>query len=93
MKLTEKYAGKPTNELPLLFQRILQNTIRDFYRRQKIRSLWTTLFSSLTPKGQGKDGDDYDPLKLYRSKETPISATIRMSNWSNRNLLVLLKKQ
>ena len=68
MKLTEKYAGKPTNELPLLFQRILQNTIRDFYRRQKIRSLWTTLFSSLTPKGQGKDGDDYDPLETLQVK-------------------------
>ena len=68
MKLTEKYADKPTNELPLLFQRILQNTIRDFYRRQKIRSLWTTLFSSLTPKGQEKDGDDYDPLETLQVK-------------------------
>ena len=47
LKLTDKYAGKPAAELPLLFQRILQNTIRDFYRRQKVRSLWTTLFSSL----------------------------------------------
>jgi len=68
MKLTEKYADKPPNELPLLFQRILQNTIRDFYRRQKIRSLWTTLFSSLTPKGQEKDGDDYDPLETLPVK-------------------------
>lgn len=68
MKLTEKYADKPTNELPLLFQRILQNTIRDFYRRQKIRSLWTTLFSSLTPKGQETDGDDYDPLETLQVK-------------------------
>ena len=60
LKLTDKYAGKPAAELPLLFQRILQNTIRDFYRRQKVRSLWTTLFSSL----QGKDdNEDYDPLE------------------------------
>jgi RNA polymerase sigma-70 factor (ECF subfamily) len=60
LKLTDKYADRPTTELPLLFQRILQNTIRDFYRRQKVRSVWTTLFSSL----QGKDdNEDYDPLE------------------------------
>jgi RNA polymerase sigma-70 factor (ECF subfamily) len=33
----------------MLFQRILQNTIRDYYRRSKVRSLWTTLLSSLFP--------------------------------------------
>ena len=33
MKLAEKYATKPAEELPMLFQRILQNTIRDWYRR------------------------------------------------------------
>jgi len=59
LRLAEKYADKPAAELPLLFQRILQNAIRDHYRRQKVRSLWTTLLSSL----QGKDGDDdRDPL-------------------------------
>jgi RNA polymerase sigma-70 factor (ECF subfamily) len=59
LRLAEKYAGKPVAELPLLFQRILQNAIRDYYRRQKVRSLWTTLLSSL----QGKDGDEErDPL-------------------------------
>jgi RNA polymerase sigma-70 factor (ECF subfamily) len=59
LRLAEKYAAKPLAELPLLFQRILQNAIRDHYRRQKVRSLWTTLLSSL----QGKDGDeDRDPL-------------------------------
>jgi RNA polymerase sigma-70 factor (ECF subfamily) len=59
LRLAEKYAGKPVAELPLLFQRILQNAIRDHYRRQKVRSLWTTLLSSL----QGKDGDEErDPL-------------------------------
>lgn len=66
-KLIEKYAAKPTDELPLLFQRILQNTIRDFYRRQKTRSLWTTLFSSFTPK-QEKDDEDYDFLETLRVK-------------------------
>jgi RNA polymerase sigma-70 factor (ECF subfamily) len=68
LKLAEKYAGKPPAELPLLFQRILQNTIRDHYRRQRVRSLWTTLLSSL----QGKqDEDDHDPLDTVEVNEGP----------------------
>jgi RNA polymerase sigma-70 factor (ECF subfamily) len=38
MKLAEKYGDRPAAELPLLFQRILQNTIRDYYRRSRVRS-------------------------------------------------------
>jgi RNA polymerase sigma-70 factor (ECF subfamily) len=60
LKLAEKYGAKPAAELPMLFQRILQNTIRDFYRRQKVRSLWVTLFSSLS---SGKEDEDADPLE------------------------------
>lgn len=62
LKLAEKYGDKPAAELPLLFQRILQNTIRDYYRRQKVRSLWGTLLGTL---GAGRDGeeDDFDPLE------------------------------
>lgn len=60
LKLTEKYSDKPAQELPLLFQRILQNTIRDHFRRQKVRNLWSTLLSSL--RGSDDD-DDSDPLE------------------------------
>lgn len=69
MKLVEKYAVKPLEELPLLFQRILQNTIRDFYRRQKTRSLWTTLFSSFIP-AQESDNEEYDPLETLQAEGT-----------------------
>ncbi len=48
MRLAEKYGDRPINEWPMLFQRILQNAIRDNYRRAKVRSLWTTLLSSFT---------------------------------------------
>jgi len=58
-KLAEKYAGRPVAELPLLFQRILQNTIRDFFRRTKVRSTWTTLLSSFAPA----DDEEADPLE------------------------------
>jgi len=59
MKLAEKYGSRPAAELPLLFQRILQNAIRDCYRRQKVRSLWTTLLSSFT----SAEEDEADPLE------------------------------
>lgn len=61
LRLSEKYGGRPAAELPMLFQRILQNAIRDWFRRQKVRSTWVTLFSSLLPVGT--EGDDHDPLE------------------------------
>ena len=64
MKLAEKYGDKPAAELPMLFQRILQNVIRDFYRRQKVRSMWTTLLSSF---GGGED-EDTDPLETLEAE-------------------------
>jgi RNA polymerase sigma-70 factor (ECF subfamily) len=60
MKLAEKYGDKPADEFPMLFQRILQNTMRDFWRRQKVRNLWTTLLSSF---GVVEEGEDQDPLE------------------------------
>ena len=61
LRLAEKYGNRPAAELPMLFHRIVQNAIRDWYRRQKVRSLWTTLLSSLSP-GRGED-EDQDPLE------------------------------
>jgi RNA polymerase sigma-70 factor (ECF subfamily) len=67
MKLAEKYAQRPPAELPLLFQRILQNTIRDHFRRSKVRSTWTTLLGNL---GMGGEDDDADPLETMQVAET-----------------------
>ena len=60
MKLAENYAARPAAELPLLFQRILQNTVRDHFRRTKVRATWTTLLSNL---GIGADEEEFDPLE------------------------------
>lgn len=59
-KLADKYPDKPVTEYPMLFQRILQNTMRDFWRRQKVRNIWTTLLSSFGSKNE--DGESRDPL-------------------------------
>ena len=59
MRLAEKYGDRPAEELPMLFQRIMQNAIRDFYRRSKVRSMWTTLLSSFS----SDEEEDHDPLE------------------------------
>ena len=38
LRLAEKYGHLPPGELPALFHRIVQNAIRDWFRRQKVRS-------------------------------------------------------
>ena len=63
LRLTQSYGARAAEELPPLFQRILQNAIRDWFRRQKVRSMWTTLLSSLSP---GEDGDQ-DPLETLQA--------------------------
>ena len=69
LKLANRYAHASAEELPLLFQRILQNTIRDHYRRSQVRNRWVSLFSLLRPShGAPADGDagliDFDPDEL-----------------------------
>jgi RNA polymerase sigma-70 factor (ECF subfamily) len=64
LKLSENYGSRPAPELPLLFTRILQNTIHDYFRRQKVRSTWVTLFSAL---GGRDDEDDADPLETLEA--------------------------
>lgn len=65
LKLAEKYGDRPEEEFPMLFQRILQNTIRDYYRRSKVRSMWTTLLSAFSPD----DDEDHDPLETLAADE------------------------
>ncbi|OFZ85967.1 MAG: RNA polymerase sigma factor [Betaproteobacteria bacterium RBG_16_66_20] len=65
MRLSERYGDRAPEEMPPLFQRILQNAIRDWFRRQKVRSTWVTLLSSLAP-GRG-DEDEQDPLETLQA--------------------------
>lgn len=69
LKLSEKYAQRPLHELPLLFQRILQNTIRDHYRRQKVRALWTMPLSSLLGGDAEEDHDPLDTMEVAQGSE------------------------
>jgi RNA polymerase sigma-70 factor (ECF subfamily) len=90
LKLSEKYGAKPLEELPMLFQRILQNTIRDFYRRQKVRSLWVTLFSALSP---GREDDDTDPLETLESADTDRAKEGPTDRLEQAQLIEIIEKE
>ena len=65
LKLAEKYLDRPAEEYPMLFQRILQNTIRDYFRRQKVRNFWTTAMSFVMP-GQDDHAEDGDAIEYLQ---------------------------
>jgi RNA polymerase sigma-70 factor (ECF subfamily) len=90
LKLTEKYSEKPPTELPMLFQRILQNTIHDHFRRQKVRSTWTTLLSALG-KGDEKD-EDYDPLETLEAKSGSSAAADPAQQYQQAEIVGLIEQ-
>lgn len=72
LKLASKYAHKVPEELPMLFQRILQNTIRDHMRRSRVRNLWTTLLSTFG-REDDEDADPLDTLEVSEESATRLA--------------------
>ncbi|MEO8332335.1 MAG: RNA polymerase sigma factor [Gallionella sp.] len=88
LKLAEKYGGKPAEELPLLFQRILQNTIRDHYRRQKVRNAWVTLFSGMQSK---HEEEEFDPLDVLEDSENQSVPAAPDTSFQQKQLIALIE--
>jgi len=81
IKLCTNYADKPVDELPMLFQRILSNTMLDWFRRQKTRN---ALFTNLSEFGFGDDGGEFDLLEVNNNaadEATSESAEQRMDRF------------
>ncbi len=90
LKLTEKYADRPAEELPRVFQRILQNTIHDHFRRAKVRSTWTVLLSALGAKDD-KD-DDFDPLETLAAKSDSNAMANPAEQLEQRQIIGLIEE-
>lgn len=88
IKLAEKYGDKPAEELPMLFQRILQNTIRDYYRRQKVRSAWISLFSGLQSR---HDDEEFDPLDVLEDSENQSTPAAPEASLQQRQIIALIE--
>ncbi len=55
--LASKYAGRRPEEWPPLFYRIVQNRIKDHYRRQKVRGIFQSWF------GNSDEDEEDDPIQ------------------------------
>ena len=88
LKLAEKYSAKPAGELPMLFHRILQNTIRDYFRRQKVRSTWTSLFSAFG----SQDDDDSDLLETLAIEDTSNIPASPAAQFEQAQLLEIIQE-
>jgi RNA polymerase sigma-70 factor (ECF subfamily) len=88
IKLAEKYGDRPAAELPPLFQRILQNTILDYFRREKVRNTWVSLFSSMG--NSSNDLDDFDLLESYQSEEGSQTTESSIDKIERAQILTLI---
>ena len=88
IKLAEKYGDKPAAELPMLFQRILQNTIHDYFRREKVRNTWVSLFSSMG--GDAEAHEDFDILETYEAEEGSQEAESTADKYERQQVLALI---
>ncbi|MFA6970232.1 MAG: RNA polymerase sigma factor [Gallionella sp.] len=89
IKLAEKYGDKPAEELPLLFHRILQNTIRDHCRRQKVRSNWTTLFSAF---GSKHEEEEFDPLDVLEDSDNQSAPAVPDAAFGQKQTIALIEQ-
>jgi len=75
LQLVDKYSDKPAEEWRVLFFTILQNRIRDWYRRQQTRSRWQVVLSSLK---LSKQEDDELELELEQLGPAAMAADSRV---------------
>ena len=91
IKLAEKYGDKPLAELPMLFQRILQTTILDYFRREKVRNTWVSLFSSLC--GDAEDHEEFDILETYEAESGSQAAESSADKVEREQILTVIEEE
>ncbi|MFY9480200.1 MAG: RNA polymerase sigma factor [Aquabacterium sp.] len=66
IRLCTSYSERPSNEWPMLFQRILSNATLDWFRRQKVRNALFQNMGDLEAAVEGDDHGDLDLLEILR---------------------------
>ena len=74
--LVKKYRNKPQDQWKPLFYRILQNRIRDWYRRSSVRNRWRIWLNVQKFDGNRVDGDPLDTI-ADPSGENPAHLALR----------------
>jgi RNA polymerase sigma-70 factor, ECF subfamily len=91
LRLAEKYGDRPAEELPLLFHRIMQNAIRDWYRRQKVRALWVVPFAALL--GARAADAEQDPLDTLQPAPGEPDADSPLERLERSQALEILEQE
>ncbi len=90
IRLSQRYANRPAEELPLLFQRILSNATMDWFRRQKVRQ---GLISNLGDFETGEDHSEFDLLERLESAEAGTTSESAADAVSRAQVLLEIEKE
>ncbi len=88
LEFVRAYAHKPMDQWKPLFYRIVQNKIRDWRRRSKVRNIFVTF---LPGRRQGQDQEDADPLQTLRDPEAPDPYRAAKTSEAIRRLEAVLR--
>jgi len=84
------YAVRDQDAALDIVQRILQNVTLDYFRRQKVRNTWVTLFSSLAPGG---DDDEFDLLETFESEPGAVGSESGQDQLERAQVLNLIDSE
>lgn len=90
IRLAEKYADKPTNELPLLFQRILSNAMMDWFRRERVRS---GVMQNMSDFEGSDDGGDFDLLESLATLDASLTGESASDTVSRGQMMAKIEEQ
>ena len=92
MKLCQSYGDKPLAELPMLFQRILSNSMLDWFRRQKTKKSVLLNFSDFSSKSD--EAEDFDVLEILEGLGSLSHDTAGVEEGlSSKQTLVIIEKE
>lgn len=90
IRLAEKYADRPAEELPLVFPRILSNATMDWFRRQKVRNAVVRNLSSFESSEEDAGGGDFDLLEALESADGALGAESAADSVSRSQILQII---
>ena len=88
IRLAERYADRPAEELPLVFQRILSNATMDWFRRQKVRNAG---ISNLSDFESASEDGDFDLLESLEAVDGAMGAESAADGVSRAQILQVIE--
>jgi len=87
IRLAQKYADRPPQELPLVFQRILSNATMDWFRRQKVRN---NVMRNLSDFEGADDDGEFDLLEMLAGADGALGGESAEGTVSREQTLKLI---